>query len=102
MTKQLLKSIAKKWIKAFQEHDIQKLLKLYDKNAKHYSPRVEKENPKTNGWLVGKKQLQKWWQSSFDKLPSLTYQLVDLTIGDNKVFMRYIRKVSRQQDLEVM
>jgi hypothetical protein len=102
MPTKILNSIAEKWIKSFQEHDIEGLVALYDKGAKHYSPRVEKERPETKGWLVGEEQLRKWWWDTFKRLPSLTYQLVDLTVADGKIFMKYIRKVTEQPDLEVM
>jgi ketosteroid isomerase-like protein len=102
MTNEDIKSIAQKWITAFNLHDIELLLELYDENAKHYSPRFEEQQPKTNGWLIGKEQLRAWWQGSFSTLKDLNYQLLDLTVENNKVFMRYKRKANGQKDSEVM
>ena len=32
------KQVALRWFAAFNEHDLVKLLALYDENAEHYSP----------------------------------------------------------------
>ena len=96
------KQIARKWTDAFNEHDVDKLLDLYDNDAQHYSPRIEKEKPETSGWIKGKKELRKWWQGNFERLVGLKYILKDLTLSKNKVFIEYIRKVSGQKDEYVM
>jgi len=95
-------SIAKQWIAAFKEHNIEKLIALYDNNAQHYSPRIEEKNPETKGWLKGKEKLRAWWQESFNALPDLYYELKDLTLSETKVFMEYVRIASDQQDMYVM
>jgi len=94
--------IARKWIDAFNQHEVNKLLDLYDDNAQHYSPRVEKEKPETGGWLKGKQELRKWWQGSFERLAELRYVLKDLTSNKNKVFIEYTRKVSGEKEEYVM
>jgi len=96
------KQIAEKWISAFNEHDINKLLDLYDNDAQHYSPRIEKEKPETRGWIKGKQELRKWWQGSFERLVGLRYILKDLTSNKNKIFIEYIREVTGQKDEYVM
>ena len=40
MSSQNNKQIANKWFEAFNEHDLEKLLSLYDNNAQHYSPKL--------------------------------------------------------------
>lgn len=106
-----LEEIAHRWIAAFNNHNIGELLSLYSDDARHYSPRVEQEDSSTKGWLVGKEQLSRWWQGSFDRLPDLTYELISLAIGpvdqqrgmlQADVFMRYTRKVSGQPRQDVM
>lgn len=94
--------IARKWIRAFNEHDLDKLLDLYDDDARHYSPRVEKQRPKTRGWLKGKQELRRWWKGSFDRLQGLEYVLKDITSSENKAFIEYVRKVPGQKEEYVM
>ena len=102
MTKSKLTEIAEKWIEAFCEHDTEKLISLYGERARHYSPRVEKEKPETNGWLEGREQLKDWWKNCFKQSPSLSYALTAITSGKGKVFIEYVRTVAGEPNSEVM
>ena len=94
-------SIAHSWFTAFNVHNLEKLLSLYDENAEHYSPKLKLKFPDTKGLISGKTELHNWWQNAFDDLPSLQYQVTSLTANENRVFMEYIRKVDNQEDLLV-
>lgn len=98
---QTLDQIATKWFDAFNRHDLDQLLALYHENAEHYSPKLKVRQPTTNGLIKGKTALHTWWRDSFDRLPSLQYQVVQLTSSQNRVFMEYIRKVDGEEDLRV-
>lgn len=93
--------IAQKWFEAFNEHDLEKLLRLYDDDANHYSPKLKIREPQTNGLVKGKDQLRKWWEDAFDRLPTLNYTVLTLTANTERVFMEYIRKVAGEADLVV-
>lgn len=96
-----LETIAKKWFEAFNEHNLEKLLLLYDDRAEHYSPKLKVRQPETNGLINGKDALRDWWKGAFERLPSLQYELVRLTPYDNRVFMEYLRRVDGEEDLYV-
>ena len=98
---QLSKQLALQWFNAFNEHDIEKLLVLYDENAEHYSPKLKIHQPKTNGLIKGKPALRKWWTDAFDRLPDLHYEVIQLTAEDESVFMEYIRQTPGEADLRV-
>jgi hypothetical protein len=102
MGDQGLEFVAQQWIDAFHLHDIDKLLALYRDDARHYSPRVEERSPETKGWLSGKAQLREWWQSSFDSLPGLDYELRSMAVNPPDLFLTYIRHAPEQPDMEVM
>ena len=95
------KQIAIKWFEAFNEHDLEKLLSLYDDTAQHYSPKLKIRIPETAGLIKGKLALRDWWKHAFDRLPTLTYEVIKLTADDEQVFMEYIRHVSGEDDLKV-
>jgi len=95
------KQIATQWFEAFNAHDLEKLLSLYDDDAQHYSPKLKVRLPETLGLIKGKSALREWWQDAFDRLPSLQYEVVKLTADDEQVFMEYIRHVSGEEDLSV-
>lgn len=94
-------SIAQKWFDAFNEHDLEKLLSLYDDNAQHYSPKLKIRQPETNGMVSGKPALRAWWQDAFDRLPTLNYRYNTLTANDERIFMEYIRHVEHEPDMLV-
>lgn len=94
-------TIAQKWFEAFNEHDLEKLLRLYDEEARHYSPKLKIREPQTNGLVTGKDQLRNWWKDAFDRLPTLHYAVLTLTADTDRVFMEYTRQVAGEADLVV-
>jgi ketosteroid isomerase-like protein len=96
-----LKNIAREWFIAFNEHDIEKLLALYDEHAEHYSPKLKVHQPETNGLIKGKHALRNWWSDAFARLPQLHYELLQLTTEGETIFMQYIRHTPGEDDLRV-
>jgi limonene-1,2-epoxide hydrolase len=94
-------SIAHLWFEAFNAHNLEKLLSLYDDEAQHYSPKLKILHPETNGLITGKDALRAWWKEAFDRLPTLHYKVTSLTSNSDRVFMEYIRKVANENDLLV-
>jgi hypothetical protein len=93
--------IADQWFAAFNAHDLEALLSLYDDNARHYSPKLKVRRPETNGLVQGKHALRDWWQDAFDRLPSLHYKLNRLTANNSRVFMEYTRTVDGEENMDV-
>jgi hypothetical protein len=96
-----LEFIARKWFDAFNDHDLDRLLSLYDTDARHFSPKLKVRHPETEGLIRGKSALRTWWQDAFTRLPTLRYELIRLTPYENRVFMEYIRHVQGEEDLYV-
>lgn len=84
-------SIALQWFEAFNTHNLEQLLRLYDEQAQHFSPKLKIRQPETDGLIQGKDALRAWWQDAFDRIPSLQYQVNTLTANDERVFMEYTR-----------
>ena len=101
MTPEALHALARSWIDAFNNKDLEALLRLYDDNAAHFSPKLKSRHPETNGLIRGKSSLRAWWKDAFERLPTLSYQLVRLTAEENRVFMEYVRRVKDEEDLYV-
>ncbi len=101
MTSQKNLSIAHAWFEAFNSHNLEKLLSLYDEEAEHFSPKLKIRHPETKGLVVGKEALRTWWQDAFDRLPSLHYKVTSLTANSDRVFMEYIRTVADEEDMLV-
>lgn len=101
MSAQLNIEIAKAWFDAFNEHNLENLLNLYDNEARHYSPKLKLRQPETNGEVRGRDALHAWWKDAFDRLPTLSYTYTTLTANDDRVFMEYIRRVDGEEDMLV-
>ena len=102
MTSQKNLSIAHAWFEAFNAHNLEKLLSLYDEDAEHYSPKLKIRHPETSGLVSGKNALRTWWQDAFDRLPTLNYKVTSLTANSDRVFMEYIRTVTNEDDMVVV
>jgi ketosteroid isomerase-like protein len=101
MTSQQNLSIAHAWFDAFNAHNLEKLLSLYDEEAEHFSPKLKIHHPETNGLIIGKPALHTWWEEAFDRLPTLNYKVQSLTSDSDRVFMEYIRTVKDEADMQV-
>ncbi|MEK6963177.1 MAG: nuclear transport factor 2 family protein [Nanoarchaeota archaeon] len=93
--------IAKKWLEAFNHHDLKDLLALYHEEAVHTSPKLRTLRPETKGQVKGKPALKEWWKDAFKRLPSLQYELDRLTANNSRVFIEYTRKVKGEPDMKV-
>jgi limonene-1,2-epoxide hydrolase len=93
--------IAVKWFQAFNEHQLDNLLSLYDEDAEHYSPKLKIHQPATNGLIKGKTALRAWWQDAFERLPHLHYKVLNIIANDDAVFMEYIRQTPNETDMQV-
>ncbi len=101
MTPENLQSIAFKWFDAFNNHQLEQLLSLYDDDAEHYSPKLKIRKPETQGMIIGKQALREWWQDAFERLPSLNYKVTSLTANGDRVFMEYVRSVDGEENMLV-
>lgn len=93
--------IAKKWIAAFNDQNIDNLLELYAEDAVHYSPKLKQRQPATGGKISGKAALRAWWEDAFLRLPTLQYKLTNLIISDQQLMMEYERTVMSEPAMMV-
>ena len=98
MTTQKNLSIAHSWFEAFNAHNLEKLLSLYDDEATHFSPKLKTKHPETNGFVSGKLALYTWWNEAFTQIPTLHYKVTSLTANSDRVFLEYIRSVADEED----
>ena len=94
-------AIAQQWFDAFNAHNLEQLLALYNDAAQHYSPKLKLRQPETQGLIKGKDALRKWWRDSFDRLPSLKYVPARFIADDANIFMEYTRYVDGEESMTV-
>jgi ketosteroid isomerase-like protein len=93
--------IARKWLQAFNDHNLEALLELYDDNAEHFSPKLKIRHPETAGLITGKAALREWWKDAFERIPELQYIELTITADNDRVFMEYMRKAPGDADMNV-
>ncbi len=94
-------AIAQAWFRAFNAHDLEALLALYDDRAEHFSPKLKVHRPETKGYIQGKEALRTWWRDAFERLPQLRYEPIRILGGADMAFLEYLRKVPGEEDLRV-
>lgn len=93
--------IARAWMRAFNAHDIDALVALYDEMAQHTSPKIRTLHPETGGMLIGKGALEKWWRDANARLPNLRYEELSYTADATRVFMEYLRHAPNEPPMPV-
>jgi ketosteroid isomerase-like protein len=93
--------IARRWLDAFNAHDVDRLIALYAEDATHVSPKIRVLHPETGGKLVGRAALARWWREALARLPGLRYEPFKLTADDAGVFMEYWRHAPNEAPMPV-
>jgi limonene-1,2-epoxide hydrolase len=94
-------ALARAWLGAFNAHDVEALVALYDDEATHTSPKIRAMHPDTGGRIVGKAALASWWNGAIARLPGLRYEATALTADDARVFLEYVRHAPGEPALPV-
>ncbi|MCC7071821.1 MAG: nuclear transport factor 2 family protein [Deltaproteobacteria bacterium] len=94
-------TIARAWLRHFNDRDLDALLALYADDAVHVSPKLRDQRPETGGEIRGKAALRAWWHDCFEGLPGLRYREQRVTASGDRVFLEYLRTVPGQADLIV-
>lgn len=94
-------AIARAWLDAFNAKDLDRLLALYAGDAVHTSPKLRDRKPETRGEIRGRDALRAWWADAFERLPSLRYEMRNVTANAERVFLVYERVVAGEPNLVV-
>jgi len=93
--------LAKKWLDAFNEGDVDALVALYDESCTHTSPKIRALHPETGGQLVGKAALHRWWTDAMTRLPGLRYEATAITAAPDRVVLEYLRHAPNEPAMRV-
>jgi ketosteroid isomerase-like protein len=90
-------TIIQQWIASFNNQDVHAIVNLYAIDATHYSPRLLKMQPNTNGLIAGHEALKNWWLDAFKRLPTLQYELLEIVENAEEVIISYKRIVDGEE-----
>src|SRR5688500_9444108 len=94
-------AVARTWMDAFNAHDVERLISLYDERATHTSPKIRALHPETAGMLLGREALRRWWADAMTRLPGLRYELQTVTANGDRVFIEYLRHAPKEAPMPV-
>jgi hypothetical protein len=96
-----LAAVAQAWLDAFNAHDVDALVALYDEECTHTSPKIRALHPESGGKLVGKPALARWWRDANARLPNLRYEPTAIVAGATTVIIEYLRHAPGEAPLPV-
>jgi hypothetical protein len=83
--------IVDEWLSAFNRGDADGMVALYSDDAVHTSPKLRAAEPASEGRVVGKAAMRRWWQDAFDRSPGIRYELVTTVSNDHVATIEYLR-----------
>jgi NADP-dependent 3-hydroxy acid dehydrogenase YdfG len=81
-------SLAERWLKAWNSHDLDKLMALYAADARHSSSRVH-ETDAAAGTLKGRDAIATYFQRGLDRYPALQFDPRTISSGLRTVVIEY-------------
>ena len=95
------KEIVNEWLRAFNAADVDAMVALYAEEAIHTSPKLRSAQPSSEGRLVGKAAMRQWWLEAFDRLPSISYEVVSVVADEHVAVIEYLRHRQGEATIQV-
>ena len=94
ITKQFSKAFADKWIRHWNNRDIEAILRHYADSVAFSSPFLLKTKASSLGTIHGKSELRRYFVKALDKNPGLRFDLKHIMVGINSITLIYTRKAT--------
>jgi ketosteroid isomerase-like protein len=72
---------ARRWITAFDAHDVDAVLELFHDDVVFTSPLAARVAPESGGVIHGKAALRDYWSAALAERPTLRFELTSLQAG---------------------
>jgi ketosteroid isomerase-like protein len=95
------KEFAKDWIKSWNSHDLEDILRHYSDDLEISSPMIKLAGDINSGSLKGKPLVADYWRNALQKIPDLHFELIEVTEGVNSIAL-YYKSVMNKMSIEVM
>jgi len=77
------------WVKAWNEHDLDKIMSHYAEDFEMNSPIIKKIMNIESGIIKGKKQVRKYWKKALEMNPNIHFEIIKTYYGNNSVVINY-------------
>ncbi len=82
-------AIGREWIAAWNSHDLERVLALYDDAVEMTSAGINALGINPEGRVVGKPPLRAYWSRALEKLSNLKFDLLDISTSPDSMVVRY-------------
>jgi len=89
LTPSRAEELARRWIAAWNSHDLEHVLTLYDDDAEMVSPVIIGLGINEEGRLKGKNRLRAYWSTALQGHPDLRFKLLDVFASPDSIVVRY-------------
>ena len=89
LTAEGAQELARRWVEAWNAHDLERVLSFFDEAVQMSSPGIIKQGISADGRLKGKATLRIYWTRVFAALPNLRFELLDVSASPDGVVLRY-------------
>jgi ketosteroid isomerase-like protein len=84
-----LAAFGRQWIAAWNSHDLERVLALYDDDSEMTSDKIRSFGFEASGTLRGKAALRMYWGKVLALLPNLHFELIDAFVSPDSVVVFY-------------
>jgi ketosteroid isomerase-like protein len=84
-----LAALGRKWIAAWNSHDLERVLALYAEDSEMTSDKIPALGFDPSGTLRGKPTLRAYWGKALQLLPDLHFTLIDIFVSPDSLVVFY-------------
>ena len=84
-----LAALGRKWIAAWNSHDLERVLALYAEDSEMTSDKIPALGFDPSGTLRGKPKLRAYWGKALELLPDLQFTLIDSYVSPDSLVVFY-------------
>src|ERR1700761_4333617 len=84
-----LAALGREWIAAWNDHDLERVLKLYSDDVEMTSDLIPPLGFGASGTVHGKDDLRAYWSKALSMIPDLHFTLIDTYVSPDSVVVSY-------------
>lgn len=90
------------WIAAWNSHDLDRIMALYDDDVSMTSPHIPGVTGEPSGTLAGKAPVRAYWRRGLDLVPNMHFILLDVFSGVDSLAVYYSSNLRDATVVEVL
>jgi ketosteroid isomerase-like protein len=96
------KKFANEWIRGWNSHNLETILKHYSEDFTIESPMAEKLMPESKGKIKGKNNIREYWKMGLERNKDLEFEMIDIFSGTGYITIYYLSKSIGKRVLEIL